>query len=181
MSDNWLNLQIEENILDSPMMSNFQMSCDILSINLRLCLLTFAVFPEKQLIKKKPLIYWWIGEGFIIKSSNKTAEEAGEETFMELIDKGLIHPSHKTPKNPVIYGCTVHPWIHRMLISMARQANFFDLDTMGKVTNGYQKSRRFILDERSSTNDYHPKGESVSHNQHGGKISKFQLRFLFKE
>ncbi|KAL2547366.1 disease resistance RPP13-like protein 4 [Forsythia ovata] len=159
MSDNWLNLKIEENILDSPMMSNFQMSFDILPINLRLCLLTFAVFPEEQLIKKKPLIYWWIGEGFITKSSNKTAEKAGEETFMELIDEGLIQPSHKTRKNPVIYGCTVHPWIHRMLISMARQANFFDLDTMGKVTNGYQKSRRFVLDERSSTNDYLPKGE----------------------
>ncbi|KAL2525086.1 RNI-like superfamily protein [Abeliophyllum distichum] len=159
MSDNWLNLQIEENILDSPMMSNFQMSFDILSINLRLCLLTFAVFPEEQLIKKKPLIYWWIGEGFITKSRNKTAEEAGEETFMELIDEGLIQPFHKTQKNPLIYGCTVHPWIHRMLISMARQANFFDLDTTGKVTNGHQNSRRFVLDERSSTNDYQPKGE----------------------
>ncbi|KAL2547516.1 RNI-like superfamily protein [Forsythia ovata] len=151
MSDNWLNLQIEENILDSPMMSNFQMSFDILSIHLRLCLLTFAVFPEEQLIKRKPLIYWWIGEGFITKS--------GEETFMELIGEGLIQPSHKSLKNPVIYGCTVHPWIHRMLISMARQANFFDLGTTGKATNGYQKSLRFVLDEKLSTNDYHPKGE----------------------
>ncbi|KAL2525223.1 RNI-like superfamily protein [Abeliophyllum distichum] len=180
MSDNWLNLKIEENILDSPMMSNFQMSFDILSINLRLCLLTFAVFPEEQLIKKKPLIYWWIGEGFITKSSNKTAEEAGEETFMELIDKGLIQPSHKTPKNPVICGCTVHPWIHRMLISMASQANFFDLDTMGKVTNSYQKSRRYVLDERSSTNDDHPKGELSAIINIREKYPIFSERFFSK-
>ncbi|KAL2457170.1 Uncharacterized protein Adt_46481 [Abeliophyllum distichum] len=89
-NNNWL---IEENILDSLiMMSNFQMSYDILSVNSRLCLLTFAVFPEKQLIKKKPLIYWWIGEGFITKSINKTAEEVGVEILMELIDMGLIQP-----------------------------------------------------------------------------------------
>ncbi|KAL2525051.1 RNI-like superfamily protein [Abeliophyllum distichum] len=141
MSNNWLNLHIEESILDSPTMSNLQLSCNIPSINLMLCLLTFAVFPEKQLLKKKPLIYWWIGEGFITKSINKLAEEVGEEIFMELINKGFIQPSHKTPKNPIIYGCTVHPWIHKMLVSMARQANFFDLDTTGKVTNSYHNSR----------------------------------------
>ncbi|KAL2456279.1 Leucine-rich repeat (LRR) family protein [Abeliophyllum distichum] len=137
-------------------------SCNIPSTNLILCLLTFAVFPEKQLIKKKPLIYWWIGEGFITKSINKVAEEVGEEIFMELINKGFIQPSHKTPKNPIIYGCTVHPWIHKMLVSMARQANFFDLDTTGKVTNSYHNSRRFILDEMSSTSDDRPKGELLA-------------------
>ncbi|KAL2556660.1 RNI-like superfamily protein [Forsythia ovata] len=162
MSNNWLNLHIEESILDSPTMSNLQLSCNIPSINLMLCLLTFAVFPEKQLIKKKPLIYWWIGEGFITKSINKVAVEVGEEIFMELINKGFIQPSRKTPKNPIIHGCTVHPWIHRMLVSMARKANFFDLDTTGKVTNSYHKSRRFILDEMSFTSDDRPKGELLA-------------------
>ncbi|KAL2547352.1 RNI-like superfamily protein [Forsythia ovata] len=180
MSNNWLNLHIEESILDSPMMSNLQLSCDIPSINLMLCLLTFAVFPEKQLIKKKPLIYWWIGEGFITKSINKVAEEVGEEIFMELINKGFIQPSRKTPKNPIIHGCTVHPWIHRMLVSMAREANFFDLDTTGKVTNSYHNSRRFILDEMSSTSDDRPKGELLAIINVREKYPSFREDFFSK-
>ncbi|KAL7185637.1 hypothetical protein ACSBR2_027561 [Camellia fascicularis] len=61
-------------------------------------------------------------------------EEVGEGVFMKLLEKGLIQPFYtgENHKNPVVHGCTIHPWICRMLISAARSAEFFDFDDTGK-------------------------------------------------
>ncbi|XP_028068485.1 disease resistance RPP13-like protein 4 [Camellia sinensis] len=111
-------------------------SRDWLHWRLKVCLFCLAIFPEKAVVKKKQLIYWWIGEGLISKSKDKSAEEVGEGVFMKLLEKGLIQPyytdeNHKN-QNPVVHCCTIHPWIRCMLISAARRAEFFDFDDTGK-------------------------------------------------
>jgi hypothetical protein len=36
-----------------------------LDVTSKMCLLCFSVFPENAVIKKKVLVHWWVGEGFI--------------------------------------------------------------------------------------------------------------------
>ncbi|KAL7216112.1 hypothetical protein ACSBR1_028118 [Camellia fascicularis] len=66
-------------------MANLQLSYDALDIQLKVCLFCLSIFPEKAVVKKKQLIYWWIGEGLISKSKDKSAEEVGEGVFMKLL------------------------------------------------------------------------------------------------
>lgn len=129
-----LHWRVEKNILESLAMANLQLSYDALDIQLKVCLFCLAIFPEKAVVKTKQLIYWWIGEGLISKSKDKSAEEVGEGVFMKLLEKGLIQPYYtgENHKNPVVHCCTIHPWIRRMLISAARRAEFFDFDDTGK-------------------------------------------------
>uniref|UniRef100_A0A5B6YR35 Disease resistance protein winged helix domain-containing protein n=1 Tax=Davidia involucrata TaxID=16924 RepID=A0A5B6YR35_DAVIN len=95
----WSQLSVEEGVSTNPAMSNLEASFDYLdSSQLKLCLLCLSVFPEKYVIKKRPLIYWWIGEGLVTKTDRKTAEEVGEDVFEQLIKQGLIEPYPPTPK-----------------------------------------------------------------------------------
>ncbi|XP_019158709.1 PREDICTED: uncharacterized protein LOC109155566 isoform X2 [Ipomoea nil] len=126
---------IEESLLISPMMAaSLKKSFDHLPSNeLKLCLLTLSAFPEDFIIKKRPLIYWWMAEGFVV------GEEVGEQNFTQLIQHGLIQPWYESGNttttttdqphnNNVVHvqGCRVHPWIRRMLVSIAMDAQLFE-------------------------------------------------------
>ncbi|XVE89667.1 hypothetical protein DITRI_Ditri20bG0014200 [Diplodiscus trichospermus] len=50
---------------DNPLKASLQVSYDELPSHLKLCLLTFSVYPESCVIEKKHIVNWWIGEGFI--------------------------------------------------------------------------------------------------------------------
>ncbi|KAJ9705855.1 hypothetical protein PVL29_003787 [Vitis rotundifolia] len=156
MSDDWLALGIEESILESPAMATLELSYTILDLPLKMCLLCFAILPEKAIIMKRQLIYWWIGEGFVRKTKEKASEEVGEEYFQKLIDMGLIYPKYKkveknkkespeSPESPVVDSCTMHPWIRRMVITVAKKAEFFDLDRRGAPTSVSSQSRRICF------------------------------------
>jgi predicted adenine nucleotide alpha hydrolase (AANH) superfamily ATPase len=59
------------------------------------CLLCFSVFLENAVIKKKVLVHWWVGEGFIDSPSSdgKTAEETGNEFFRDFLSpKASLSP-----------------------------------------------------------------------------------------
>ncbi|XP_022855594.1 uncharacterized protein LOC111376824 [Olea europaea var. sylvestris] len=164
--------QIEQNPSFSRTMSQLQLNYDSLLEYKKNCLLTLAAFPENAVIKKRILIHWWIGEGFVIetgdlsfgrfeneitKSSYMSAEEVGEKIFGELIDEGWIQSRRKTERSPTIYGCTMSPGIRRMLISNAQKSNFFDLDSNGNITKDDVQSGRLILDKGWLSNiDNHP-------------------------
>ncbi|CAA3018175.1 disease resistance RPP13 4 [Olea europaea subsp. europaea] len=152
MPENSSTSQIEQNPSLSRTMSQLQPDYDGLPENKKNYLLTLAVFPENAVMKKRILIHWWIGEGFVTKSSDMSAEEVGEKIFDELIDKGWIQPRRKTKKSPNIYGCTMSAGIRRMLISNAQISKFFNLDSKDDVQSG-----RLILDKGwSSYIDKHP-------------------------
>ncbi|KAF8009958.1 hypothetical protein BT93_J0821 [Corymbia citriodora subsp. variegata] len=106
-------------------MKNLQLSYhNIGSLQLKLCFLSFALFPGDSIIKKRSLIYWWIGEGFVSNRGDKTAEQVGEELYDKLIKQGLIEPDDNDP-SPLINRCKINPCIRYMLISLAREAGFF--------------------------------------------------------
>ncbi|KAM5578629.1 disease resistance RPP13-like protein 4 [Rosa sericea] len=133
MSEEWSQLGLQDRFHDSSAMINMRRTYENLeSLELKLCLLSFSVFPEGAEIKKRPLIYWWIGEGFIRSTQQKTAEEVGEEVFQNLVmRKGLnIQPYLKASSSSAILvnSCTIHPWIRRMLISLASEAKLFHFD-----------------------------------------------------
>ncbi|KAA8515660.1 hypothetical protein F0562_018729 [Nyssa sinensis] len=148
-SKEWSAMGVEAGVFKSQKaMESLQLSFNNLKkTEAKLCLLSFSIFPEICEIKKRPLIYWWIGEGLVTKGTNKTAEQVAEEIFQELISKGLINPVHKkidpVDKNhsPIVNSCTVHPWIRRMLISIAKKAQFFNFDDAGMLISIAKKDQ----------------------------------------
>lgn len=73
ISQQWKKLEIERKILESPTMSNLQLSYDNLDLQLKLCLLCFSVFPENSIISRRAMIHWWIGEGLVAGTRSQTA------------------------------------------------------------------------------------------------------------
>ncbi|CAK7341465.1 unnamed protein product [Dovyalis caffra] len=145
----WKEQGVEKIIYESLAILNLQASYDSLEkLELKLCFLFLSVFPENAIIKKRPLIYWWIGEGLIVGTAeNKTAEEEGESIFQELIELELIVPYHEIPHkpSPVVKACKMHPWIRHMAISLAQKADLFDFDSSGSPSYGNSRCRRACL------------------------------------
>ncbi|WJZ84495.1 hypothetical protein VitviT2T_004097 [Vitis vinifera] len=174
ISKKWSELKVEHDILNDSVLSRFQLSYDnIMDIdvtgidgkkhlipgrNIKLCLLCFSVFPPKSVIKKRPLIYWWLGEGLI------TETEDGERIFGELIKKGLLIAKYKPneqDKNPIVDSCTMHSWNRLMLISVAKRAQFFDFDDdTGLPANHGTSSRRMCLVKQRLNKQTPPNGEA---------------------
>ncbi|KAK4284016.1 hypothetical protein QN277_000906 [Acacia crassicarpa] len=111
----------EREIIDSvdknPRVKCHQMSyefflrLDELKHDPSICLF-LAIFPENAVLKKRFLIYWWIGEGLV------PDEDEGERVFEELLDLHLLLP-YRTDNRPIVSKCQVFPRIRYMLISLA--------------------------------------------------------------
>ncbi|KOM51455.1 hypothetical protein LR48_Vigan09g011400 [Vigna angularis] len=97
-------------------LKRFQASYDALNSHSKVCCLSLSIFPENVVIMKRHIIYWWIGEGFVKRSTEKTAEEEGENVFDELLNSNLIVP-HGLAKCPVVNKFKINPWIRHMLVS----------------------------------------------------------------
>ncbi|XP_062014763.1 disease resistance RPP13-like protein 4 [Rosa rugosa] len=114
----------------------------------RPCLLCFSMFPEDAVIKKKVLIHWWVGEGFIDTSatgeSQETVEEIGNKFFKEFLEKGIIEPFYKRSR-PSADSCKMQPSIRDAVIELARTENFFDFDRNGNPTEDFSCSERACL------------------------------------
>lgn len=119
-----------EKILEDAAIDDKGEEFDKLPVTYKNCLLCLSFFPLGTEISKRVLIYWWIGEGFVASTQGKTAEEAGEEYFRELLGHEFIHPVYNKRSGTII-KCSINPWIHWMLISKARKINFFDFDETG--------------------------------------------------
>ncbi|XP_058071251.1 disease resistance RPP13-like protein 4 [Magnolia sinica] len=111
---------------------------------LKLCMLCFSIFPMDADIQKRVLIYWWIGEGFVMAKEEKTSEEVGEDCFKELVDRDFIHPIYNRHR-PNILRCKLHPSIHRMIIALSRKEEFFNLTESDMQSSSPSKARRACL------------------------------------
>lgn len=146
VSEQWKRLEIERKILESSTMSNLQLSYDNLDLQLKLCLLCFSIFPENSIISKRAMIHWWIGEGLVAATRNQTAEDVGKDCFDKLIAREMIeHVNLK--RSCSVNQCKLHPWVRRMLITVARQAHFFEFDSEGNATWGSSAAHRACLVE----------------------------------
>ncbi|KAJ4969798.1 hypothetical protein NE237_002897 [Protea cynaroides] len=128
----WQKLDSEEDIMASPAMADMQSIYDNLEPQLQICFLCLSIFPENSIIRKRSLIYWWIGEDLV---GDKEVERIGEDCFMKLCKSGLIEPIYaEHGRNPL--GCRLHPWVRSMAISIAKETMFFDFDSDGKPISG---------------------------------------------
>jgi Leucine-rich repeat (LRR) protein len=109
-----------------------------------------AVFPEDAVIKKRLLIHWWIGEGFVSSVSE------GKKFFDELlVPKGFIKPVMKYHCDKV-HSCKVQPWIRGILIESARSTAFVEINSDGSSKNDFTRTRRACLyDGKILTNFHH--------------------------
>ncbi|XP_027932849.1 uncharacterized protein LOC114188477 [Vigna unguiculata] len=103
-------------------LKRFQASYDALNPHSKVCCLSLSIFPENFVMMKRNVIYWWIGEGFVKKSTEKTSEEEGEDVFDELLNSKLIVP-HGTGKCPIVNKFKLNPWIRHMLVSSVLAEN----------------------------------------------------------
>ncbi|KAM3352004.1 hypothetical protein ACQJBY_023719 [Aegilops geniculata] len=143
-SEQWKKLEIERKILESSTISSLRLSYYNHDLQLKLCLLCFSIFPENSIISKRAMIHWWIGEGLVEATRSQTAEDIGKDCFEKLITAEMIEPvRHK--RNCSVNQCKLHPWIRRMLITVARQERFFEFDSDGNATWGFSGTRRACL------------------------------------
>ncbi|XP_048447295.1 disease resistance RPP13-like protein 4 [Pyrus x bretschneideri] len=110
------------------------------------CFLCFSVFPENAVIKKKVLVHWWVGEGFIdtLGAEGKTNEETANEFFKEFTEKGLIKPEYKK-RRPNADSCTMDPATRYAVIVLAKRYRFFNFDADGNPTEDFTRSGRACL------------------------------------
>lgn len=123
---------------------------DGLPVELKLCLLCFAVFPENAIIKKRLLVYWWMAEGFVppipcddeVKrqiEEGKTAEEFAADIFEKLTKMGFIEPVNKK-RSFYLGSYKVHPFIRMVLVMLAERVKFVEFNEMGEPTQTFTRS-----------------------------------------
>jgi hypothetical protein len=140
-----------------------------LDVTKKLCLLCLSVFPENATIKKKVLVHWWVGEGFIdsLNNGDNTAESIGNEYFKEFVSKGIIELVHKKRRQSSD-NCKMHPSIRYAIILLAKRAGFVSFNSKGNPTAEFSSCRRACLvktEEGSSLRDltysFHLKQEKI--------------------
>ncbi|CAL4988780.1 unnamed protein product [Urochloa decumbens] len=102
------------------------------------CILCLAAFPEGAIIKKRLLIHWWMGEGFVASATE------GMSRFSDFLARGFISPVQNKNCNK-IHRCCVQPWMRDLLISLASRTGFLELDS-----NYYTRARRPCLSTGNS-------------------------------
>ncbi|XP_059436863.1 disease resistance RPP13-like protein 4 [Corylus avellana] len=101
------------------------------------CLLCFSVFSQNSIIKKKALVHWWVGEGFL---SCQTDEEKGNDLFQEFIDTGIIERVSKKRRRSLEL-CRMHPLIRYAVIRLAETKNFIGFHPNGNPTADFSDKK----------------------------------------
>lgn len=134
---------------ESVQMWQLKVIIDGLETRLRQCLLCLAVFPEDAVIKKRLLIHWWIGEGFVSSVSE------GKNFFNKLLlPKGFIKPVKKYHCDKV-HWCKVQPWIRGLLLQAAKSTAFVELSSDGSSKNDFTRTRRACLHAGKILTSFH--------------------------
>ncbi|KAK9267759.1 hypothetical protein L1049_010193 [Liquidambar formosana] len=148
------DLHMNESFRSSYAYKDFQVLYDSLDRTRKLCLLCFALFPENAVVKKRLLIYWWVGEGLLVSSSGSeepgAVEKSAEDIFEELMVKGFIEPINKK-RGLVPDSFKMQSFIRSAIIMFAQEAGFFDFDRKGNPTANFLPSCRACLSEEGSS------------------------------
>ncbi|GJN05000.1 hypothetical protein PR202_ga22593 [Eleusine coracana subsp. coracana] len=108
-----------------------------MDMRLRHCLLCLAAFPEGAVIKKRLLIHWWMGEGFVDSVAK------GKERFQQLVGMRFASAVRRDHCDTA-HACVVHPWIRRLLVSIAKASAFY-VDADPSKNNDFSWARRACL------------------------------------
>ncbi|KAH7854957.1 hypothetical protein Vadar_019582 [Vaccinium darrowii] len=101
------------------------------------CLLCFFKFPQEATIKKMTMIYLWIGQGYTFrhlhgrgeKEELPREEDAGNEIFDELIEKGFIEPIYQN-SSLVPDSCKMSLFVRSSLYKEAENSGFTSNGTL---------------------------------------------------
>uniref|UniRef100_A0A0E0JZT4 NB-ARC domain-containing protein n=1 Tax=Oryza punctata TaxID=4537 RepID=A0A0E0JZT4_ORYPU len=100
------------------------LSYDDLPYHLKLCFLYLCLFPKGHNIRRRRLTRRWVAEGYTSKTHNLSAEEVGENYFLELINRSIIQPAKTGAHNAEnIEYCRVHNLIHKISILKSMEEN----------------------------------------------------------
>ncbi|CAN6909721.1 unnamed protein product [Brassica oleracea] len=115
----------------------------------RICLLSFAVFPENQEVNRTMLMYWWVGEG-ILPDEGKP-EDVVEAILDEFVKARLIEPvENKRKVDPNSYKMT--PFVHSSVVLISTEIKLFDIYRKGeKPTMHKSDLNKVCLVEGSSS------------------------------
>ncbi|KAL8125597.1 hypothetical protein AgCh_013029 [Apium graveolens] len=138
---------------------DFELQYNELDCRMKLCLLCFSAIPEHEVIKKRLMVYWWIGEGFIIPENTeekkqdleqsstqkkKDLEQLGAKTFDDLLKKHFIYSADGKDSQEVD-NCKMLPFVRWAVIYLAQRAKFFEFDHDGSPTEDYSSCFRACL------------------------------------
>ncbi|KAF5728631.1 disease resistance RPP13-like protein 4 [Tripterygium wilfordii] len=134
--DELLKLHMNEKFKGTAVFKDFQESYMSLEIDLKLCLLCFAVFPENAVVKRRLLMYWWVGEGLVDPGigEDNAAEKITDGTLKKFLEKGFIEPVLEKYK---LVGFRMHPLIRYAVIFLAEKVGFFNFDSRGNPTANF--------------------------------------------
>ncbi|KAG7532591.1 hypothetical protein ISN45_Aa08g002640 [Arabidopsis thaliana x Arabidopsis arenosa] len=123
----------------------------------KICLLSFAVFPENQEVNRTMLMYWWMGEGIL--SSKDIPSEKGilkpEDVVKDILDdfkdRNLIEPVEiKRKEKPNSYKMA--PFVHSSVVLISKEIGLFDMyDKKEKPTMKQSGLHKVCLVEGSSS------------------------------
>ena len=135
-------LHMNHKFLRSSVFTELQEAFEELNTKLKHCLLCFAVVPENEVVKRRLLIDWWVGERLV---DSPATEEVADEILMELMAKGFIEPVKQRHKL-VADRFKMQPRVRCVVIMLAQDAGLFDYDFNGNPTaNSSLCSRLFLL------------------------------------
>ncbi|CAN7102612.1 unnamed protein product [Brassica rapa subsp. narinosa] len=127
----------------------------------KICLLSFAVFPENQEVNRTMLMYWWIGEGILPEENVKPKkgtqpdderpEDVVKAILDEFVEKRLIEPvENKRKEEPNSYKMT--PFVHSSVVLISKEIKLFDIYRKGeKPTMHKSDLNKVCLVEGSSS------------------------------
>lgn len=124
---------------------DFELRYKELDYRMKLCLLCFSAIPEHEVIKKRLMVYWWIGEGFIIPENlddkQQDLEQLGAKTFDHLLEKHFIYSAD----GQQVDNCKMLPFVRWAVIYLAQKTKFFEFDHDGSPTEDYSSCFRACL------------------------------------
>ncbi|KAL5972500.1 hypothetical protein ACLOJK_039304 [Asimina triloba] len=130
---------------DELVLSCLELSYEELPVFLKPCFLCFAMYPEDYEITDFEMICRWVGEGFISGRDGKTAIEAGEECFAELINRCLILGKKRDPFDSCFESCKLHDMVRDMIIKVAKEESSVNLGISSWPESNVLSRRVWIL------------------------------------
>ncbi|KAB8686983.1 hypothetical protein FH972_026339 [Carpinus fangiana] len=127
-------LHVDTGFRNSLAFNDFRSVYESLDSTTKLCLLCFALIPENEIVKKRFMTYWWVGEGFVSPEVDDgtleerlSVEEVADEIFEQLAKKHCIEPVNEKHRR-VVDSYKMNPFIRSAVIVLAKEAGFFDFD-----------------------------------------------------
>ncbi|CAL4991663.1 unnamed protein product [Urochloa decumbens] len=93
--------------------------------SLKPCIFYLSIFPANHKIRRRRLVQRWIAEGYSMDTKEKTAEEKGEEPFLDLCKLNMIQVPGSTSQSYLtrMPSCQVNGFFREYIVSRSMEEN----------------------------------------------------------